>query len=244
MKVLAHVWALGGIDFKHLRRDPMLAWLTLFPLLIALAMRWGVPALSAELDRRYAFDLIPYYPLLLSFLAFTMPMLVGAIIGFLLLDQRDDGTLTALQVTPLTLRRYLCYRSLIPMGLSLVMTVVALALSGLMVAGPIELILYAAVAAPFGPVFALFTASFAANKVQGFAIMKISGVVAWPAIIAWFVPMPWQLCFGVVPHYWMVKVVWLGEAGANAWGHALVAVLFELGLLALLLRRFDRVVKR
>jgi fluoroquinolone transport system permease protein len=46
----------------------------------------------------------------MSFLVVVMPALVGMVIGFLLLDQRDDQTLAALQVTPLTLNGYLIYR--------------------------------------------------------------------------------------------------------------------------------------
>ena len=51
----------------------MLAWLTAFALTMALLMRWGVPPLTQLLQRQYAFDLVPYYPLLLGFVALTMP---------------------------------------------------------------------------------------------------------------------------------------------------------------------------
>ncbi len=244
MGSLASFTALCGVDFKNLRRDPMLAWLTVAPVAIALVTRWGMPALTATLRARYDFDLLPYYPLILSFLLVTMPTIVGAIIGFMLLDQRDDGTLSALQVTPLTLRRYLFYRAAAPMVLSLVMTAFAMTVSGLMVGGLAQLLLYSLVAAPLGPLFALFIASTAANKVQGFALMKASGVISWPAIIAWFIPMPWQLAFGLVPHYWMAKVVWVGEAGERAWPYAAVAILFQLALLRLLMRHFDHIVRR
>ena len=48
----------------------------------------------------------------------------------------------------------------------------------------------------------------------------------------------------MVPHYWIVKVVWETEAGGDPWPYAAVALLFQLGLLAYLLRRFDRVARR
>jgi fluoroquinolone transport system permease protein len=241
---IASFSALCSADFKYLRRDPMLAWLTVFPLAIALAMRWGVPPLSELLVERYSFDLLPYYPLILSFLLLTMPTIVGAIIGFMLLDARDDGTLTAVQVTPLTLRGYMFFRAMVPMLLSLIMTAASLEISGLMQGNALLLLLYSLVAAPLGPLFALFIASIARNKVQGFAIMKASGVISWPAIIAWFISMPWQLAFGLVPHYWMAKVVWQGELGQATGVYAAIAIIYQLVLLAYFLRRFDRVVTR
>ena len=222
----------------------MLAWLTAFALTMALLMRWGVPPLTQLLQRQYTFDLVPYYPLLLGFVALTMPAMVGAIIGFLLLDQRDDGTLSALQVTPLTLRGYLVYRVGAPMLASVMLTGAALPLTGLMTAGWGTVILDAFIAAPLASILALFTASVAANKVQGFAVMKGSGVLAWPALFAWFVDMPWQMALGVVPHYWIAKVVWVTEAGGNPWPFVGVAVAFQFGLLVYLLRRFDKVVTR
>jgi fluoroquinolone transport system permease protein len=244
MRALSTLQALGAIDVKSVRRDPMLVWLALLALTFAAITRWSVPPLTTLLRARYAFDLVPYYPLLLSFVAASVPGLVGAIVGFLLLDQKDDGTLSALQVTPLTLQRYLIYRAAAPMAASLALTAVALPVSGLMTAGPGALALDAIVAAPLGPVYALFTASVAANKVQGFAVMKGSGVLAWPALFAWFVPMPWQLALGFVPHYWIAKVVWIGEAGGNSLPYAAVALVFQFGLLGYLLDRFENTSRR
>ena len=66
--------------------------------------------------------------------------------------------------------------------------------------------LAALAAAPAAPLLALFLAAFARNKVQGFALMKAAGVVIWPPVAAVFVPMPWQLLFGVSPVYWPARV--------------------------------------
>ena len=105
--------------------------------------------------------------------------------------------------------------------------------------------LISAISAPLAPLFAFFVASFAANKVQGFAIMKASGVVSWPALIAWFLPMPWQLAMGLVPHYWILKTVWAAELGkTGGWLYAAVALAFQAFLMLVLLRRFDHVMRR
>ena len=45
----------------------------------------------------------------------TAPGIVGMVIGFLLLDERDAQTLKALRVTPLSIRRYLAYRITLPL---------------------------------------------------------------------------------------------------------------------------------
>ncbi len=131
------------------------------------------------------------------------------------------------------------------MVVSAVMTIVTMPLTGLTSASLGALVLYAAVAAPLAPILALFVASVAANKVQGFALMKASGVFSWPVIIGWFVPMPWQLLMGIVPHYWIAKVVWSCEAGeSGGWMFTLVCVSYQAILLTAFLRRFEQVTHR
>ena len=91
------------------------------------------------------------------------------------------------------------------------------------------------------PLTALFLGAFAENKVQGFALMKGASVIMIPPMVAYFVPMPWQLVFGLVPTYWTQKGVWVTVAGdAYAGLYFAVGIVYELVLVALLYRRFRR----
>ena len=237
--------ALGPIDVKSVRRDSMLRWLVGLPIALALLTRWGVPIVTSWLAERYAFDLRPYYPLVMSLLLLMVPMLVGCVVGFLLLDQRDDRTLTALQVTPLTIGGYLLCRTAVPMVLSVAMMMVSIALAGLVTMRVIPALLAALQAAPLAPLYALFVGAFAANKVQGFALMKATGVLAWAPLLAYFVTSGWQVAFGIDPLYWPVKVFWMLEAGEpGTWVYYLVGLAYQSALVMLLLRRFKTVVYR
>ena len=173
---IAVIRALGLIDVKSVVRDSMLRWLVGVPIVFALAFRWGVPALRVWLGERYGFDLGPYYPLLTSFLVMMVPTLLGSVVGFLLLDQRDDRTLTALQVTPLTVAGYLAYRTAVPMLVSVPVMMASVAIADLVSIGAGPMLAAAVQAAPAAPLYALFVAAFATNKVQGFALMKGVGV--------------------------------------------------------------------
>ncbi len=239
------VRALGPIDVRSVARDSMLRWVVAAPIAYALAFRWGVPVLRAWLDERYGFDLTPHYPLLASFLVLITPALVGAVVGFLLLDERDDRTLTALQVTPLTVEGYLAYRIAVPMVVSVPVMMASIAISDLATMGVVPAFAAAAQAAPTAPLFALFAAAFASNKVQGFALLKGVGVLTWPPVIAWFVESPWQVAFGLDPLYWPLKVFWMIEAGEPlVWLHFLAGLGYQSLLLTLLVRRFKTVIAR
>lgn len=249
MRAAQAIRGLAPIDVKSVARDSMLRWLLVLPLLIALLMRWGVPPVTARLDERFAFALEPYYALIASFMAILAPMLVGIVIGFLLLDQRDDGTLAALRVTPVSLNGFLVYRIATPLVVSVALTMVVVPITRLVEIHPLALFLVAVVASPLGPLFALFLASFANNKVQGFALMKAASILNWPPVIAYFLPSGWQWATGIVPTYWPAKLFWVleaGEAGEVGWlgwmPYLVVGIAYQALLVALLLRRFNRIV--
>lgn len=246
MRPLTAVRSLAAIDVRNVARDPLLSWIAVLTPGFGLLFRYVVPSLAVALDRQFGWEMVVYYPLLMSFLPLIAAGLVGTVVGFLLLDQRDDETLTALLVTPLSLTDYLRYRLGGLIVVSIVFGAVMVPLAGLIDTTPTQSLLSAAVAAPLAPIYALFLGTFASNKVQGFALVKAVGVVFVPCVVAYFVTGPWQIAFGVVPHYWALKVFWLFDDGAVglAWVHAVMGVAWQAALLLLLVRRFSHVVRR
>ncbi|MGI9324848.1 MAG: hypothetical protein ACR2PZ_06480 [Pseudomonadales bacterium] len=242
MNILRVLTALGPMDAKTISRDSLLRWMIVITVPLALLLRWGLPALAGRIEQLYQFDITPYYPLVMSFNMVLMPILAGLVIGFLLLDQRDDNTLAALQVTPLSLRGYLAYRIAAPIVLSIVLTIVLFRIAALTPVSFFPLFWMSIAVAPLAAVFALFLGTFAANKVQGFALTKANGVITLPPVTAYFVAGDWQLAFGVVPTYWPAKAFWEFAGGTDVyWVYALIGFVFQCGLLILLLRRFEHV---
>ena len=246
MNGLSILQSLGPIDAKNIRRDELLRWIILAPVAMALLIRWLFPILLVRIGAIMQFDLMPYYEPMTAFMIMLLtPYLAGLVIGFLLLDQRDDGTLTALQVTPLSLNGYLVYRLTMPMLLSIVMTLVAAPISGVIHIGFGRLLLTAVCAAPFAPIFALGLASLAQNKVQGFALTKIAGVILMPPLIAYFINTPWQILLGIFPTYWPAMTLWSAQANDPAfWFYWSVGLAYQILVLALLTRRFNKIMQR
>lgn len=237
--------ALGPVDGRNIRRDAMLRWLLFAPLVLALAFRWLLPWAITYADAEFGFDLRPYIPLIYGFLVLMCPSLYGIVMGFLLLDERDDRTITALQVTPLTLNNYAAYRIALPMLLSIFILPLMMWLAGVRGLALWQMLVTAVVAAPLAPFYMLLLATLAPNKVQGFAIMKATGVLWMIPLFAWFVPLPWQWLAGLLPVYWPVKVFWTAVSGDSGIGlYALIGLILQMAVVYLLLRRFNRVMRR
>lgn len=238
MNLLKIYRSVGPVDLKNVRRDDLLAWVMAAPLVIALLLRFGVPPLAAWLQAGWAFDLRPYYGLLMSFFVLMAPSMVGMVIGFLLLDERDDRTLTALSVTPMPLGGYLLYRITLPLMLGFVITLAGYPLAGLAPLPIGHLVFIALVAALNGPVTALFLAAFAENKVSGFALVKVLNTINMLPVAAYFVDMPWQIAAGVVPAYWPMKMLWQAVGGQRYLLYGIAGAAVSTAVVGLLLRRF------
>ncbi len=244
MRAIEVIRSLGPIDARSVTRDSMLRWLVVLTPAMGLGWRYGVPLVAEVLDDKLGFDLVPYYPLVMSFVGVTVAGLVGTVVGFLLLDQRDDQTLSALLVTPLSLIDYLAYRLAVPMIFGVALTAIMFPLAGLTDLSVAQVLVTSLTAAPLAPMYALFIGAFAANKVQGFALAKAVGILFIPVVVAWFLRSPWQEMMGLVPLYWPLKVFWLfHEGAASAWAYAVVGVAYQTLLLWLLARRFARVIR-
>jgi fluoroquinolone transport system permease protein len=238
--------ALGPVDARSIGRDSLLAWMAVVPLLLGLLVRWLLPQVDAFLFERFGLDFVGYHHLVASyFFILLVPMTVGLVVGFLLLDERDDQTLSALLVTPLTTRAYLLYRLGLPVLLGTGMTAAAIAIAGLVTVGWLPLALVLLLAAVETPVMSLFLAAFAENKVQGFALVKGLGAVLLAPVVAWFVDMPWQLLAGVVPSYWPIRAYWSAASpGPDFWIYLAVGFAYHGLLLVWLLRRFEAFLRR
>lgn len=246
MRTLAVYRSLGAIDARNVSRDAMLRWVVILTPAFGLLFRYALPPIVGAIYRRFAFDLTTYYPLIMSFLPLIAAGMIGTVVGFLLLDQRDDQTMAALLVTPLSLGDYLRYRFTMLLLVCVALSCVTVAVAGLTETTPLQVVVTSIVAAPLAPIYALFLGSFAGNKVQGFALAKAIGIVFVPCVVAYLVTGPWQTAFGVIPHYWSMKVFWLFDSGAEsaALVHAAIGLAWQGAVLVLLARRFSHIVRR
>ena len=246
MRALAAYGALGAIDLRNIWRDSLLHWIAVLTPALGLLFRYAIPPAAVAIEHRFGFDLTDYYALIMSFLPIAVAAMIGTAVGFLLLDQRDDQTMTALLVTPLSLGDYLRYRMGLLVFVGIALSCITLPLAGLTETTVPQIIVTSIVAAPLAPIYALFFASVAENKVQGFALMKVLAILVVPCVAAYLVTGPWQIAFGVIPHYWSLKVYWLFAAGSvdAALSHGVIGLLWQAVVLAMLVRRFAAVMRR
>ena len=240
MSVRVAIRAIGPIDLRSVRRDSFLV--AMFPLLIlmGLAIRFALWPVTFWLRESLQIDIEPYHVLFVTYVSSLFaPLLIGQVVGILLLDERDANIHVALRVSPLPATSYALYRLSLPLALSVIASIGLVALVALPTPPAQRLLPLILVSALEAPIFALLLAGFAANKVQGFALIKALGGVQMLPIAALFIPLPWQYLAGPLPSYWLVRAFWQASAGGfSFWALVAAATVTHLALLALLIRRF------
>jgi fluoroquinolone transport system permease protein len=250
MDLLALARRLARNDARLILRDKMLLTLLAFVVVLGIVGRWVLPAIDASLAER---GIMPgedvhirfsdTFPALVTFIALWQGALMpGTVFGFLLLDEKEDDTLTAMRVSPVPIERYLQYRVALPAVLAFLFCLGLVPVIGHATVPLWQLLPVAAVAAITAPLTTLLLAAFAQDKVQGLAFTKFAGVGGLTILVGWFVAEPWQWLLGVFPPFLVCKAYWMLLQGrALAWAVLAVAAVIEVALLVALVRRFRSV---
>ena len=240
---------LGRSDLKLFRRDRLPVFMLIFILYITAALRWGLPWANTYLSQKgimpgkaIPMPLSEHYPMIVAYLAiYTGALIIGGIIGFMLLDEKDQNTLKAMLVTPIPLQKYLVYRTGLPALIAFLVVIFMVLFINQALIPFWQLLIIAAGACLAAPIAALFLAAFAENKIQGFAFSKFFGISGWFILLGWFIPQPWQWLFGLFPPFWIAKAYWMAYAGVNTWWLVFsVGVITQSALIWWLVRRFKK----
>jgi fluoroquinolone transport system permease protein len=242
MEAAAAVAAVLRNDARRMLRDRFLLSASLYMLGSAAALRWILPWIDRVVASRWGLDLVPYHPLIVSYFAAVLSALaVGLVGGLLLLESREDGSVVALALSPLPLDAYVATASAILSIVAAGLILLESLLIGLGLPSWGPLLATAVVGGLFAPLVALYVASFASNKLEAFALLKLLGLIGAVPLAAYFLPTPWQYLGGLVPPYWALKAWWVAEAGGRAWSLWLAGGALTSGaLVAYLVRRVGR----
>ncbi len=185
--------ALALKDARVVYRDSFLLTLTLVPLLVALILRFGARLIPFPDAALYLAPLV----VLLS------PILLGTVLGFALIEEREQGTWLLLRVLPLSPRHWLLYL----VGTTTLLSCASSFSAAFLYGGPVAdrplFVAMVLASSLTSSVTMLALGAFASNEVEGMAVSKMVSAVGVVPVVAFLLPMPWQLAFVWCPWYWL-----------------------------------------
>lgn len=190
-------------DAVNVSRDPTLIFAVIASALPALAFYFGKAPMDAAILEAFG---VAEFSRFVAPIAISLPaFLVGWVTGFLFLEDRDEGTLLALDITPVGKSGFIAYRVAMAAAITMLLTIydVALVLPGTgagMTALLAVLVALQAVAATF------VLPALARNKVEGLALTKLTNIAGIVPVLA-VIPSPLRYIAGVVPTFWIGELL-------------------------------------
>jgi fluoroquinolone transport system permease protein len=232
------LWRLVAGDAMNIARDPMLLFATAMSLTPALALSLTRDPLDAA--ALSTFGIADFSRYVVPFALLIPAILIGWVTGFLLLEDRDEGTLLALDITPVGKSGFLIYRVSITALLAVALTLYAwpLILPG---ASPILAAALSVLVGANAIAFTVALPAIARNKVEGLALTKLTNLFAVVPLLA-AIPSPWRFLAAPIPSYWVGELLNLTDVAAlPLWLAASLGLVVSaaalVGLFALFARR-------
>ena len=186
-------------DLKLLRRDPMLLYSVAMTLLLLLVVRYFKERIGV------------LYPLVALLMLIFIPMIFGMIPGFMMADEKEDKTIQALQVIPISSEAFLAYRLTWASLVTVVLTAIAPKILDIEVPQKGVLALVALFVLEVW-IYGLLITVFSESRMQALTVSKVLG---------WFLMLPpliklvvvwrnlstdWSKFTAFLPTYWLYKV--------------------------------------
>ena len=240
---MVYVLKLAINDFKNIIRDRFLVYAAIaMPVMVIVISRiilhWIAPTIKGTIP------LAGNYSIIFMLFVTMIPLVYGFIVAFLILDERDEHLLTVLRVMPISRNSYLIYRMLFLSIFSFIVTLLFPLFSGLLENTQFSYIYYIPVALLFTlitPFSALMVSSFATNKVQAFAIFKISATVFFIPLFIFLITDNLKYIFAPIPNFWaFIALKELLTTGTNDYLHLGIGFVYTIALIAVLFYIFNK----
>ena len=216
----------------------MLILSLMVPFILWALMHFLFPLLDRVVMQQWSVDISPYYRQAGTFFLMLIPMMMGLVYGFILLDERDGGIITAISITPTGKSGYLKLRMGIPLTLSFIFILLFLLLLGLTgTLDILQLIVISLLISSQSLILLLVLGAFADNKIMGLAISKGFGILLVGPLLDYALPTPFNWIGAYSPIFWASRSL-LANNHITFWLYAGITFLFHLLLIWILFRKF------
>lgn len=211
-------------EMKTLFKDPTNLFMIIYPFMMLGILGFLVPEIVGRSPQE-AGKIVMMVALILAFVAGSY--ISGVLLGFSLIENRDENTILSLAVTPASLSGYTVFKIVYGFAISV--------LSNLILLGGLKLIagnqyvigsgegalrlldnlswgkvlIFSLASSLFVPAVAFFLGTHAKNKIEGFAFLKGGAIVIFLPVLALLEVFQkgYQYLLGILPNFWTVKAM-------------------------------------
>jgi fluoroquinolone transport system permease protein len=222
-------------DLKLIFRDKSLFVMFIVPVAMIAICRFGIPPLTGLFP-----VLSNYHRLIVATLTTVTAATPSYLIGFVMLDERDENVHTIYRVLPLPGGYILRCRIVFMIIAGFVFSLLVLALNGVTTQGSLATLLSAFLFSLVPPVLTFTMVSFAHNKIEAATFYKGLNMALILPVVSFFVGGIWGWFFGIIPFFWTFKAFMaVAEPGLFAL-YFVVSAIFHFVLMIILFKVYQR----
>lgn len=200
-------WIYFKTDLKKLIREPMMVMLFVLPLFLAIIFKLLLMFLVPWLSSLIGFDAAQNAHYILSCVLILNPGMLGIVMGFMMLDDKDGNITQLMSVTPLGLSGYIIMRLAFVFLSTVIYTLYTYAVLGLYLIPIVTLLYITLLLSLYGSMIGMILFSVATDKVKGLTYAKPLNLMFIFAL-ANLIEIPWvQILASLFPTYWITKII-------------------------------------
>lgn len=226
------VFTLSLADLRSTFREPLFRILLFFPFFSFAIVKWIFPLIAG------IFPLItPYSEVILMWACLQSSTMFGFIYGFIFLEEKEENIWQVIQILPVSGFRLVTSRLLMGM---IITTLVNFTLIhwGRIISFPVWKEIIVSLHFSFAaPLIALYIGSFAKNKIEGLAQVKVINVLVLIPAVIYFLPYKITYLSAIIPTFWSIKSLELATQSLPQFSIFLVVGTLWYGVILFLLYR-------
>lgn len=159
-------------DWKQITREPIMMILFLCPVLIAMVFRLLTEFLMPIIFLHFNHNFTPFLPFALALTLIFCPMMLGIVMGFMMMEDKDGKIIELMSVTPLAKQGYISNRLTFTVGATLIHTMISYIIMGQFILTLSAFLLLLIILSTFSIVIGLVFFSLATDKIKGLTYAK------------------------------------------------------------------------
>ena len=174
-------------DIRYIKKDPMYMIVFILPIILGCVYKF----LLLNID-----FIKPYIYVAKYLFTLIVPVMVGMLLGFRVLEEKDEKVISVYATGPLGIKGYVNYRLFQSLILGLI-EVMILSLFGII--SEYNFIFTIIISVLLSPCIFLILAIMGKNKIQGMILLKLVGIFTMIPILQVIKDNKWDVLFKIIP---------------------------------------------
>lgn len=200
-------WIYFKSDLKRLYREPVMALLFMTPIIVTIVFKLMLLYLVPVINNYVMFNVTHYHPYILSFGLLMAPGILGIVMGFMMINDKDGHIVELMSVTPLGKNGHMIIRLSFVFIFTFIYTIFTYIVLGLYLISIGTLLFLTVLLSIYGSLIGMILFSIATDKVKGLTYAKALNIFMLFAL-GDLIPVPWiRVLCSLFPTYWITRII-------------------------------------